>query len=478
MSSSNYEAVIGIEVHVQLKTESKIFCSCSTEFGKGDNENTCPVCVGMPGSLPVLNDKAKTFAVKAGLALNCEVGQDSVFSRKNYFYPDLPKGYQISQNDKPICGRGSLEVLLDNGTKKIIGITRAHLEEDAGKSTHHGDYTLINLNRAGVPLLEIVSDPDLRSPHEAAQYVRTIRSIVQCIGVCDGNLEEGSLRADCNISIRPKGQEKLGTKVELKNLNSFRFIEKALEYEIDRQIDLAISGELEKIVQETRLYDSDKNRTYSMRLKEEAHDYRYFPEPDILVCKVDQALVEKLKSEMPELPNARSERFQKEYKLAEHGTAMITQQKELADYFEELVEFGASPRNSLNWVITDLTRVLKEDKLDITQTKISSKNLSELLLLVESDKISGKVAKSVFDEMWISGKTAAAIVESKGLTQISDESEIEAIVDEIIENSRKQVEEYRAGKEKLFAYFVGQSMKKSRGKANPDVVTKLLKQKL
>lgn len=478
MSSNRFEAVIGIEVHVQLQTNSKIFCDCSTAFGKADNENTCPVCTGMPGSLPALNKKAKDFAIKAGLALNCEVGQDSVFSRKNYFYPDLPKGYQISQNDKPICGKGYLDIMLDGGRKKRVGITRAHLEEDAGKSTHHGDYSLINLNRAGVPLLEIVSEPDMRTPHEAAEYVKAIRSIVQYIDVCDGNLEEGSMRADCNISIRPVGQETLGTKVELKNLNSFRFIEKALQYEIDRQIDLYINNEKDKIVQETRLYDADKNRTYSMRSKEEAHDYRYFPEPDLLVCKIEDGLVDQLKSSLPELPLARAERFQSEYKISEFDAFQLTHQKELADYFEEVVAGKVEAKNASNWVMNELTRLLKEDKLDIIETKVSAKSLAELIGLLEKGKISGKIAKVVFDEMWSTGDTAEEIVEAKGLSQVSDESAIEKIVDEIISSNPKQVEEYRSGKDKLFAFFMGQTMKQSKGKANPDVVTKLLKQKL
>lgn len=478
MSINPYEAVIGIEVHVQLATKSKIFCACPTSFGAGDNENTCPICTGMPGALPVLNKKAVEYAVKTGLALNCKIPEMSEFSRKNYFYPDLPKGYQISQFDKPICGTGHLDIKLESGEKKRIGITRAHLEEDAGKSSHHGDYSLINLNRACIPLLEIVSEPDMRTPHEAAQYVRSIRDIVRSLGVCDGNLEEGSLRADCNISIRPVGQKELGTKVELKNLNSFRFIEKALAYEIDRQVDLHMNGEKDKIVQETRLYDADKNRTYTMRTKESAEDYRYFPEPDLLECRVDAKFVEELKASLPELPAQKAERFMKDYDLSEHDSDFIVSDNDMASYFESLAVKSKNPKAATSWVMVEIQKLLKEEKLEFSDVKTSVSSMTELIQLVDSNQISGKTAKDVFEQMWDSGKSPSVIVEEKGLGQISDESAIEKMIDDILSKSQKQVEEYRSGKQKVYGFFVGQIMKASKGKANPEILNKILKQKL
>jgi aspartyl-tRNA(Asn)/glutamyl-tRNA(Gln) amidotransferase subunit B len=478
MSTNPFEAVIGIEVHVQLATKSKIFCACPTSFGAGDNENTCPICTGMPGALPVLNKTAVEYAVKTGLALNCEIPLMSEFSRKNYFYPDLPKGYQISQFDKPVCGKGFLDIKLESGEKKRIGITRAHLEEDAGKSSHHGDYSLINLNRACVPLLEIVSEPDLRTPHEAAQYVRAIRDIVRSLGVCDGNLEEGSLRADCNISVRPVGQEKLGTKVELKNLNSFRFIEKALAYEIDRQIDLHLNAEKDKIIQETRLYDADKNRTYTMRTKESAEDYRYFPEPDLLACHVDPKFVEELKASLPELPSQKAERFMREYSLSEHDAEFMVTDMDMAAYFESLAVKSKNPKAATSWVMVEIIKMLKDEKLEFSEVKTSVSSMAELIQLVDSDKISGKTAKSVFEEMWNTGKSPEVIVEEKGLVQVSDESAIEKFIEEILENNQKQVEEYRSGKQKVYGFFVGQVMKASKGKANPEILNKILKENL
>ena len=473
MNIKGYECVIGLEVHAQLQTKTKIFCSCSTSFAAGDNENTCPVCLGMPGVLPVLNDKVLDFAVRAGLALNCEIRKESVFSRKNYFYPDLPKGYQISQFDKPICEHGHVDIVLPSGEKKRISITRAHLEEDAGKSTHHGNYSLVNYNRSSVPLLEIVSGPDMRSPEEAAAYVKAIRSIVQYLEVCDGNLEEGSMRADCNISMRKVGTEKFGTKVELKNLNSFRFIEKALQYEIERQVDALESGE--PIVQETRLYDKDKNRTYSMRSKEDAHDYRYFPEPDLLTAVVDEARKSRVKAEMPELPLARANRFMKDYQLPEYDSFVLTQSKPLAEYYENVARLSKNPKSASNWVMVELLRVLNEAKLEIQASKVSAEHLAKMITLIDNGTISGKIAKTVFEEMWKeSGKDPEQIVKAKGLVQISDDGAIVAIVKAVMDKNPGQLAEYRSGKEKLFGFFVGQAMKESKGQANPEMLNQIL----
>lgn len=470
-----YEAVIGLEIHVQLQTKSKMFCASSTEFGASDNECICPVCTAMPGALPVVNKRAIDFSIKTGLALNCEIRKHSVFARKQYFYPDLPKGYQISQYDLPLCEHGYVDYVL-NGERKRVSITRAHMEEDAGKSTHHGEYSLINLNRAGVPLLEIVSGPDMRSPAEAAEYARTMRKIVRYLGVCDGNLEEGSLRCDCNVSVRKIGAEKFGTKVEIKNINSFRFIEKAIEYEIHRQIDCVETGE--PIYQETRLYDPDKNRTFSMRSKEEAQDYRYFPDPDLLPLEVDDAWINSVKSDLPELPLARAERFMNAYKLPEYDSLILTQEKELADYFEKVAEIGKNPKAASNWVMTDLLRELNDSKKEVTDSPISAENLGKMIALIDNGTISGKIAKTVFAEMWTSGKDPETIVKEKGLTQITDTSAIEKIIDEVLAANPTEVEAYRGGKEKLFGFFVGQAMKATKGQASPDVVNGLLKKKL
>lgn len=470
-----FEAVIGIEVHVQLKTQSKIFSSDSTRFDAADNENTTPVSVGMPGTLPVLNTKVIEYAIKTGLALGCDIRQKSIFSRKNYFYPDLPKGYQISQYDKPICENGEIKIQTPHGVKKI-SITRAHLEEDAGKSTHLGDYTLINYNRAGVPLLEIVSGPDMSSPQEAAEYARTIRQIVRYLDVCDGNLEEGSLRCDCNVSVRRAGETKLGTKVELKNLNSFRFVEKAIEYEIDRQIDEIEGGK--KIIQETRLYDPDKNRTFSMRTKEDAQDYRYFPDPDLLPIVFGDSLIADIKKTLPELPSVRSERFQSALGLSEYDAALLTEERDLADYFEEVSQKSSQPKMAANWVATELMRELNNAKINITHSPVSAERLAELIQLIDQGDISGKIAKTVFSEMWATGKSPTSIVKEKGLTQVSDTGAIEKMIDEVLAANPGQVAEYRAGKTKVFGFFVGAAMKASKGQANPDLVNQILKKKL
>ncbi len=474
-NNRGYEAVIGIEVHVQLKTESKIFCSDPTSFDAGDNENTSPVSVGMPGTLPVVNQKAIEFSIKAGLALGCQIRKYSVFSRKNYFYPDSPKGYQISQYDLPICEQGEIKFFVD-GYEKTVSITRAHMEEDAGKSTHHGDFTLINYNRAGIPLLEIVSGPDLRTPQEAAEYSRTIRQIVRFLGVCDGNLEEGSMRCDCNVSVRKVGHEKLGTKVEIKNINSFRFIEKAIEYEIDRQIDEVENGKL--IIQETRLYDPDKNRTFSMRLKEDAQDYRYFPDPDLLPIIISDEEIERIRKTIPELPQARALRFQKQLGLPKSDALVLTDEIEVANYFEAVATVSQNAKASANWVMGDLLRELNAGKINIEVSPISSTHLGQLIKLIDQGVISGKIAKVVFLQMWQSGAEPNKIIQEKGLGQVSNSSAIEKIIDDVIIASPAQVAEYRAGKVKVFGFLVGAALKASQGKANPDMVNEILKKKL
>lgn len=472
----DYEPVIGIEIHAQLSTKSKMFCHSSTEFGHGDNENICPVCTAMPGALPVVNKKAVEFSVKMGLALGCQIRKRSVFSRKQYFYPDLPKGYQISQFDLPLCEHGKVEFLLD-GAKKSVSITRAHMEEDAGKSTHHGEYSLINLNRAGTPLLEIVSGPDIRSPAEAAEYARTVHKILRYLDVCDGNLEEGSFRCDCNVSVRKKGEKEFRTRVEIKNINSFRFVEKAVEYEILRQIDCYETGE--KIHQETRLYDPDKNRTFTMRSKEEAHDYRYFPDPDLLPVELEDGFIAGIRADLPELPLKRAERFQQEYKIPEYDSLVLTQEREVADYYEAVVKAsGGNGKAASNWVMTELMRELNDSKKTVQQSPISAENLGKMVALIDKGTISGKIAKTVFAEMWTSGKEPEVIVKEKGLVQITDTSAIEKAIADVIAANPNEVSAYRGGKDKLFGFFVGQVMKATKGQASPDMVNQLLKKKL
>ncbi len=473
--SRGYEAVIGIEVHVQLKTKSKIFSSDSTEFDAGDNENTSPVTVGMPGTLPVLNKTVIEYSIKTGLALGCQIRKKSVFARKNYFYPDLPKGYQISQYDQPICEHGEVKFFVE-GVPKTVSITRAHMEEDAGKSIHFGDYTLINYNRAGVPLLEIVSGPDIKSPIEAAEYGRTIRQIVRYLDVCDGNLEEGSLRCDCNVSVRKIGETKLGTKVEIKNINSFRFIEKAVEYEIERQIDEIESGK--KIIQETRLYDPDKNRTFSMRAKEDAMDYRYFPDPDLLPVIITDEQIASIKKTLPELPLVRAERFQNKLGLPAYDCAVLTQEKEIADYFEAVGESCGNYKAASNWVMTDLVRELNAHHLQIDQSPIKAIELGRLISLIENGTISGKIAKTVFIEMWKTQHSAEKIIKEQNLTQVTDTGAIEKIIDEILAANPTQVAEYRGGKIKMLGFFVGAAMKATKGQASPEIVNQILNKKL
>lgn len=472
---SNWDVVIGLEIHAQLQTQTKVFAPEAASYSADVNTNISEISLGYPGALPVVNEKAIEHSIKIGLALNCNIRQTSVFARKHYFYPDLPKGYQISQFDLPLCKEGFLEFSL-NGEIKRVGIERAHMEEDAGKSTHRGGYSLIDYNRAGVPLLEIVSKPDMTSGAEAAEYARTVRSILRYLDVCDGNLEEGSMRCDCNVSLKPKGQKELGTKVEIKNINSFRFIEKAIDYEIQRQASLLESGE--SIHQETRLYDSTKNQTFGMRSKEEAMDYRYFPDPDLLPIYVSQEWIESIKKDLPELPIERAKRFTEDYGLPEYDALVLTADKALSEYFEQTALKSKNPKASSNWIMGDFLKRFNDSGLELENVKITPDSLGELILLIDEGKISGKMAKSVFDQMWDTGDSPEKIVKEKGLSQISDPKEVEKIVDKIIQNSPNQVEQYKGGKDKLFGFFVGQVMKESKGQANPDLVTKTLKEKL
>lgn len=473
----SYEAVIGLEVHAQMLTETKIFCGCSTKFGGEPNTQTCPVCIGMPGVLPVLNKKALEYAIKTGLAMNCKISKYSRFARKNYFYPDLPKGYQISQYELPICENGYIEIIVDGCIKKI-GITRIHMEEDAGKNIHEvtGQYSFVDLNRAGVPLMEIVSEPDIRSPQEAVAYMKKLRTILRYLGVCDGNMEQGSLRCDANVSVRPLGQEGFGVKVEIKNINSFKFVEKALEYEIKRQIKLIEEGG--KIIQETRLWDSNSGITESMRGKEEAHDYRYFPEPDLVPIVVDQKWIDEIKAQLPELPDIRRERFVSVYGLSENDADFLTSERALADWYEEAVKLGGQPKAVANWIMGELMRFLNEDNKTIEECTLRPSQLVDLLKLIDNGTISGKIAKIIFEEIYKTGNDAERIVKEKGLVQISDTKEIEKVVDDVISKSIKEVERYKAGEEKLMGFFVGQVMKLTKGKANPQIVNELLKKKL
>jgi aspartyl-tRNA(Asn)/glutamyl-tRNA(Gln) amidotransferase subunit B len=473
-----WEAVIGLEIHTQLATKSKIFSGASTAYGAEPNTQACAVDLGLPGVLPVLNEEAVRMAVLFGLAIEAEVAPYSVFARKNYFYPDLPKGYQISQFELPIVGLGHLDIDVD-GVKKRVGVTRAHLEEDAGKSLHedfHG-LTGIDLNRAGTPLLEIVSEPDMRSAKEAVAYMRKLHELVRYLGICDGNMQEGSFRCDANVSVRPKGQQAFGTRAEIKNINSFRFVEKAINYEIERQIDLIESGG--EVVQETRLYDADKDQTRSMRSKEEANDYRYFPDPDLLPVVVDEAFKAQVKATMPELPDAKKQRFKDQYGLDDESTAILTSSRPLADYFEAVVkESACEARICANWVTGDLSAALNRSGLEITDSPVSHERLAGLLTRISDNTISGKIAKQVFEEMWQGTASADEIIEAKGLKQITDTGAIEAIIDKIIANNPEQVEQYRSGKDKVFGFFVGQVMKEMQGKANPGEVNKMLKDKL
>lgn len=475
--NNKYEAVIGLEVHAQLLTESKIFCGCSTKFGNDANSNVCPVCLGHPGVLPVLNKKVVEFTALMGLATNCTINKHSVFARKNYFYPDLPKGYQTSQYEEPICENGFIEVKPKDGVIKKIGITRIHMEEDAGKSIHdHGNSTLIDVNRCGVPLMEIVSEPDIRTAEEAYLYLTKIKQIVQYLGICDGNMEEGSLRCDANISIRLKGEEKFGVKTEIKNMNSFRNVERAIEYEIKRQIEVVEDGE--KIVQQTLLWDADANEAYPMRSKEEAHDYRYFPDPDLLPVIVDEKWNKELKTGLPELPDIKVKRFTTNYSLPLYDAEILTQTRSLADYYEQVVSVTDDYKIASNWITGDVLAVLNEKKLDISDFPLSPVNLGKLINLIKNGTINGKIAKEIFPELVETNSDPEIIVKEKNLVQISDTSEIEKIIQKIIDNNADQTQEYLSGKDKVFGFFVGQVMKESKGKANPKVVNDMLKTKL
>ncbi|WFS63805.1 Asp-tRNA(Asn)/Glu-tRNA(Gln) amidotransferase subunit GatB [Pseudodesulfovibrio thermohalotolerans] len=475
---SRYETVIGLEVHAQLKTKSKIFCSCSTTFGNDPNENVCAVCSGMPGVLPVLNEKVVEYAVKAGLATNCEINLKSVFARKNYFYPDLPKGYQISQFELPICEHGHVDIEVD-GKKKRVGLTRIHMEEDAGKNIHSAadNASFVDLNRTGVPLIEIVSEPDMRSAEEAVAYLKELRSVLLYLGICDGNMEEGSFRCDANVSIRPFGQEEFGTRAELKNLNSFKHIQKAIEYEVERQIDLVEDGE--EVVQETRLYNVDKGTTHSMRGKEEAHDYRYFPDPDLVPLVLDQAWIDTWRSELPELPSAKRERFMTEYDLADYDAALVTNDLAVADYFEAAVKaYSGDAKKVTNWVVGDLLPFCHENSVEACEVKLTPAKLVALLGLVDDGTISVKIGKDIFRDLCASGDDPAEYVKAKGLVQVSDTSELEAMVDKVIAEHPDEVAAYKGGKTKLMGFFMGQVMRLSKGQANPGVVTKLFAEKL
>ena len=475
-----YEPVIGLEVHAQLLTQSKIFCSCSTRFGEEPNTLTCPVCTGSPGSLPVLNKKVVEYTLRAALATHCRIASYSLFARKNYFYPDLPKGYQISQYELPLTVDGYIDIQIDS-QKKRIGIIRIHMEEDAGKllhdlSTESGARSYVDFNRTGVPLIEIVSAPDIRTPEEAASYLRKLRAILMFLDICDGNMEEGSFRCDANISLRPKGREALGVKTELKNMNSFRNVQRALDFEIRRQTALLDQGE--KIVQETRLWDTARGVTSSMRSKEEAHDYRYFPDPDLVPLVIDSQWIEEIRASLPELPESKKERFIREYGIPEYDAEVLTTSKPLANYYEVCLRHYPKPKIVSNWIMSELLRELKKDEREIEECPVPALHLSELLKLIAEGTISGKIAKSVFEEMYRSGKRAEEIILAEGWVQVSDAAELEKIVEQVLVTSSKEVEAYRKGKEKLFGFFVGQVMKATQGKANPQMVNEILKKKL
>ncbi len=476
----DYEAVIGLEVHAHLLTRSKIFCGCSTAFGGEPNTQTCPVCTGQPGSLPVLNVKVVEFALKMALACHCAISSYCLFARKNYFYPDLPKGYQISQYEYPLARDGHVEISADGGQKRI-GIIRIHMEEDAGKLVHEGAFessssSFVDFNRTGVPLIEIVSGPDIRTAEEAGQYLRSLRDILRYLEICDGDMEKGSFRCDANVSVRPRGQREFGTRTELKNMNSFRHVEKALEYEMKRQITLLEGGE--KVVQESRLWDEDQERTISMRGKEEAHDYRYFPDPDLVPFEVSEAWIEDIRGTLPELPAEKRDRFVDQYGIPEYDAGILTASRALADYYEECIRLSGEAKMVSNWIMGDLLRELKKDDREIEECPVTPKHLASMLKMIKDGVISGKIAKTVFEEMYRSGREPEKIVQEKGLVQLTDSGEIQRVIQGVLEENPKLVEDYREGKEQLLGFFVGQVMKATRGKANPKLVNELLRKSL
>jgi aspartyl-tRNA(Asn)/glutamyl-tRNA(Gln) amidotransferase subunit B len=468
-----YEAVIGLEVHAQLLTDSKAFCSCTTHFGDEPNTHTCPICQGMPGTLPVLNRKALEYTVRMAVACNCKISQQSRFARKNYYYPDLPKNYQISQYELPVAEGGMVEIETEQGTRKI-SLTRIHMEEDAGKLIHDENkpVSYVDLNRTGVPLIEIVSEPEIRTPEEAAEYLRSLRAILVYLGICDGNMQEGSFRCDANVSVRPKGETGLGVKTELKNMNSFRNVQRGLQYEIERQIEAIKEGE--KIVQETRLFDPSSGATAPMRSKEWAHDYRYFPDPDLLPLRVAPEMVEKIREELPELPAQKKKRFVQDFGIPAYDAGVLTAEPDLAAYFEETVRLFSEPKAVSNWIMTELMRELKGEETGISSCPVTPKQLADLLRSVKDGTISGKIAKTVFEEMYATGKDPAAIIEEKGLVQISDSEHLAELVRKALDDNPKEVEKLLAGKKKLMGFFVGQVMKATKGKANPKLVNEIL----
>ena len=476
----NYETVIGLEVHAQLKTQTKIFCGCSTTFGADPNANTCPICLGMPGVLPVLNERAIEFLIRLALATESQIASHSRFARKNYFYPDLPKNYQISQYELPLATGGHVDLDIDGG-KRRIHLVRLHIEEDAGKLIHGENLddlkaSYVDLNRAGTPLLEIVSEPELTNPAEAREYVQKLRTLVQYLEICDGNMEEGSLRVDANLSIRPQGSKELGTKTELKNINSFRFLQRALEYERDRQISKLEKGE--QIIQETRLWDQREGVTHSIRTKEHAHDYRYFPDPDLVPLVIKQTWLDKIREDMPELPDAKKPRFIEKYGVPSYDAGILTSSRELANYFESAVGAHPSPKTIGNWVMGDLLGALNESRKSINESPVKPEELAALVKLIEDETISGKIAKTVFEEMFTSGDKPENIIKSKGLKQVTDEGTLESAVNEVIAAYPKECEQYKSGKTKLLGFFMGQIMKTTGGKANPQAVQEILKKRL
>ena len=475
--SEDWEAVIGLEIHVQLSTKSKLFSGASTDFGALPNTQACNIDLAMPGVLPVLNEEVLRMAVKLGKALNAEINSPTSFARKNYFYPDSPKGYQISQMDKPIVENGYLDIETENGAKRI-GVTRAHLEEDAGKSLHDDfeGQSGIDLNRAGTPLLEIVSEPEINTPEEAVAYLKSIHSIIRYLEISDGNMAEGSMRCDANVSVRKIGEEELGTRTETKNVNSFRFVEKAIQYEIERQIHELQSGN--KITQETRLYDSQANTTRPMRSKEFANDYRYFPEPDLLPVNLEKEFIEEVLATMPEMPNEKRERFVSEFSLSQYDADLLAADKDVADFFEEVTKVSNSPKLSANWIMGELSAELNNENLGIKESKVSSNKLGQLISRIEDGTISGKIAKDIFEKIWTNGNEVDDIIKEEGLEQVTDDKEIESMIDEVIENNPGQLQQYRSGKDRLFGFFAGQVMKASQGKANPKQVNDILKTKL